>query len=178
MFSLLKQASHEGGVVRFHSQPTVKQNSTNSANWTISYDDDGNSVVEGSPQSMAFNFSKPVGMPKDGNFAIHIDLVGKLEQIKNGEVVSTQKINELGKVLVSNTESNVKFKNFLYDDAPYVFYLYHIENESKQTIWRYALLKDWQYKDLLEGKYTIREPIRRSGNFDDILKDLNIKIEK
>jgi len=166
VFSLVKQTTQVGGYVSFNnSEPLLKQTSTNLANWSISYDNDGNPIVEGSPQSMAFSFSEPVSEPKDGNCLVYIELVGKLEQIKNGEAIITQKINEPGKILLSSANS----KELLYDDASYVFYLYSIEDENKQTTWRYALLKDWQYKDLLEGKYKIREPIRHSGNPFDIL---------
>jgi hypothetical protein len=153
-----------GALQVFHNPKTVlEQTSTNSANWIIAYDDDGNPLVEGSPQSMAFNFPKPVSMPSKGSHTVSIKFIGKLQQIENGEIISTQEINERGKIFVSG----INIKELRYnEDASYVFYLYPLEDGKQETTWRYALLFDWQYRDLLEGKYTIKEPVRRSGTIN------------
>ncbi|MCL1894849.1 MAG: hypothetical protein FWG02_11585 [Holophagaceae bacterium] len=156
------QGNSQSGFLLLGGEGPQKQTSTNTAKWTISFDDDGDPLIDGTPKSLNFNFSKPVDMPKEDNCIVVIELIGKLEYMKDGEVFSSHRINDRGKILISNTNN----KEVTHDDDPYVFYLYTLENEEGQKLLKYKLLNTWQYKDMLEGKYEIREPQRVSGTFN------------
>ena len=60
----------------------LEYHSTNKHIWNISYDEKGNPKIEGSPQSVAFNFSKPIS--KLSNARSLIVLEGKLTPRING----------------------------------------------------------------------------------------------
>jgi len=121
----------------------LKQTSKNSSNWTISYDNDGNPIIKGSPQSMVFDFPKPIDLSSD--VACHIMFEGRL-QLKGGKKV---------------VETPFQFRYQLRPDDTYVFRLVHKGSKDGQVLFSYSLLTKKMLQDMLEGKITTNTESRQ-----------------
>ncbi|MCL1894850.1 MAG: hypothetical protein FWG02_11590 [Holophagaceae bacterium] len=115
-----------------------QQASTNTCNWAIAYDTDGNAIVTGSPQQMAFTFSKPVNLTAEKTLRVVL-FEGKILHLKNGKV---------------EVERPIKVQQqFQTDDTSFVFRLNRMETDKGVAI-GHSILTKQQLQDILDGKST------------------------
>jgi len=137
----VKTMQKEGRRTTSSKDVVFQQTSTNSVNWTISYNNDGNPIVKGSPQSMAFNFSKPVNISSDTMLRLVI-FEGKIIRLRNGKVEAERPI--------------MLRHQFQSDDTSYVFRLSQNETDKGISI-EHIILTKQQFQDLLDGKAKITD---------------------
>ena len=131
-----KKMLAEGRRVVADEDYLLKQTSTNSGNWAISYDSDGKPIIEGSPKVMDFNFSKPVSLSSDVRCLITFE--GKIELVENGKVVA---------------ERPLRLSHQLQPDDTFVLRLNN-ETRNDRVLFGYWLLSKGMLQDMLEGKGT------------------------
>jgi hypothetical protein len=132
-----KKMSLEGRNVPSKKDYLLEQTSISSYDWSISYNEHGIPKIEGSSQSVVFNFPKP--MSTLSNTMTYVKVEGQVTLFNNG------KIDTL--VPIGYTR---QYKN----DVSYVLHLEYNETKNNKILFGFSFLTNEELRPRLENKPT------------------------
>jgi hypothetical protein len=119
----------------------LRQDSINSFDWNISYDNDGKPTIKKSPQSVVFNFKNPVNKLDNALSLIKIEGSGTL--LNNGK---TEKVPLVGQT------------HFFQPDTAYILMLRFIETKENGSVsYEAALITEQELQSLLNDKPEVKK---------------------